>query len=114
MTYLQDELEKDGSSKEPARKVGISTAAVAGIGTLLLYFFPDIPDNVIQLILVALAFLLPIVTSLITRNFVWSPASVFQVVSESVKDTLKQPASKVITDTNKEERLKLRKDLPTD
>jgi hypothetical protein len=76
-------------SKEPALKVGTATGTVAGLVSLLLAFNPNlITEKQTLLILVVAAFLLPIITAISTRKFVWSPASVIAVLDEAVKQAL--------------------------
>jgi hypothetical protein len=82
------ELEKEPKTTQPALAVGSTTATVAGVLTLVLYFFPNIPNTVIQSLLVISAFVLPLITALFTRNKVWSPASVQEVVDEAVRRAL--------------------------
>lgn len=84
-------LSKDvNPATEPALTVGGGTATVAGVLSLALYFFPDIPNSVIQTLLVISAFGLPIITALFTRGKAWSPASVQEVVDEAVRRALEQ------------------------
>lgn len=85
---LVKELGKSNSTN-PAIDVGLTTTAVTGaIYTILIYVFPQIPDEVVSASFTILAILLPIITSVIIRHKVWSPFSVQQVVDESVKNAL--------------------------
>lgn len=79
------------ATSEPALKVGTLTASVAALGTLLLYFFPKLPESVLMAIIVLLAAILPVITAMITRGKVWSPASVKDVVEESVSRAVAIP-----------------------
>lgn len=88
-TYqLMGQLKNNNSSTQPALAIGATTSTVAGVLSLVLYFFPEIPSSTIQAILVISAFLLPIISAIATRGFVWSPASVQVVVDEAVKRAL--------------------------
>lgn len=81
-------------SKEPALAIGGSVTTVAGALSLLAFFAPDLlSEKTIVIILVASAFLLPMITAFATRHFVWSPASVEEVVNEAVnraEETLRE------------------------
>jgi hypothetical protein len=71
-------------SKEPALSVGATGGTVAGTLALLLYLFPEIPEGTLRLVFVISAFALPVVTAILTRGRVWSPASVVKLVDEAV------------------------------
>lgn len=92
-------LNEENPSTEPAVKVGITVGTVAGLAGLALYFFPNIPEGVIQAGLVLAVFLLPIINGFLTRGKVWSPASVQSLVEEAVKQALEQ-AKKTGTQTS--------------
>lgn len=73
-------------SRNPALVVGGSVSSVAGILSLIAYFNPDLlSDKTVILILVLISFALPLLTAIFTRGFVWSPASVIEVVDEAVE-----------------------------
>lgn len=82
------DIQEPKLATEPAVSTGSITGTVAGVVAIALYFFPNIPPNVIQGILVVSAFLLPIITALFTRGQVWSPDSVKKIVDEAVKNAL--------------------------
>lgn len=90
MTSLSTQLKDSAPSSEPTLVVGSVTTSVAGLLSLVLYFFPSIPSNVIQVLLVASAFILPLLTAVFTRGKVWSPDSVRTVVDEAVAAALEQ------------------------
>jgi hypothetical protein len=75
------------TSTQPALVVGSATGAIAGALSLVALFI-NIPEGVTQAILVIAAFLLPLITALFTKNKVWSPASVQQLVEEAVRRAL--------------------------
>lgn len=76
-------------SKEPALVVGSSTATVAGLLSLIVYLAPDLlTQKQIVGIAVAVAFVLPIVTAVLTRRKVWSPDSVQKLVEEAVESAI--------------------------
>lgn len=85
---LQAQLQDTKLTEEPALKVGFTVGSVAGLLSLITYFYPHIPDSVMQGILVASAFLLPIINAVFTRPRVWSPDSVQMVVDEAIKKAL--------------------------
>lgn len=87
---LLNELEDTPRLKEPAVAVGTIVGSVSGLLSVLLYFFPNIPDGTIKTITVIAAFLLPIVSAYFTRGKVWSPNSVKIVVDEAVAAALEQ------------------------
>lgn len=84
-----DIINTENPSGEPALKVGAATGVIGGLVTLILYFFPSIPDNVIQGVLVVSAVLLPIITAAITRGRVWSPEAVFEVIEVATENAIK-------------------------
>jgi hypothetical protein len=93
MTQPRNELPTtviaNATSTEPALKIGASTTAiVGGIYLILDYFFPSIPDNVLQGIMSIAAIVLPLVVAVVTRSKVWSPNSVQNVVDDSVDKAL--------------------------
>ncbi len=72
---------------EPAAKIGAANSTVAGILALVMFVFPGfVPDKYTNTILVIAAFTLPIITALLTRNYVWSPASVKKLIDAALKD----------------------------
>jgi hypothetical protein len=76
-------------STEPAVGVGVSTASVAGILSLIALFFPNLlTDKQSSMVLVVAAFALPLVTAFLTRGKVWSPSSVEQAIENAVEDAL--------------------------
>lgn len=73
--------------EEPTLKTGTSTAGVAGVLSLVFFFFPELlSERQTTLILVLAAFVLPLVTALFTRGKVWSPASVQELINEATKE----------------------------
>lgn len=89
----------DPSSKlvEPAVAVGSIATAVSCFAVIILYFFPGIPDNVVNSIVTVAAIIFPLITSIIIRKHVWSPASVKKVVKESEELTLEEEAQRRTT-----------------
>lgn len=86
-SLLREFKTSDQKSEEPVVKVGAYTSSVAGILALLAYLAPNlISEKTTTIILVIAAFVLPIVTALLTRGRVWSPASVKILVDESIRD----------------------------
>jgi hypothetical protein len=76
-------------SKEPALVVGSSTATVAGLISLIVFFAPDLlTQQQIVGISVAAAFVLPIITAVLTRRKVWSPDSVQKLVEEAIDSAI--------------------------
>ena len=80
----------DHPATEPALVVGGKTSVVAGVLSVVLYFFPNIPSGVIQGILVVSAFALPLIGAYFTRGKVWSPDSVKMIIEEAVRRALEQ------------------------
>jgi hypothetical protein len=71
------------ASKQPALKIGAGVTTVAGIFSLVMVIWPNLlNDNQELLVYTIIAILAPIVTALITRNFVWSPYSVAELLKE--------------------------------
>lgn len=85
VNQLLYDLENTPKTTQPALATGGSVATIFGALAVLQFFFPNIPDNVIKILLVVFAIVAPIVTAILTRNKVWSPASVQAVVEESVR-----------------------------
>lgn len=80
--FLSDEKK----AAEPALRVGTLTGSVAGILSILVVLFPNLLTNRQTLIILVIsAFTLPIITAVLTRGKVWSPASVEDVIEEAVK-----------------------------
>lgn len=76
---------KDNRIEEPAVATGSSVMTVAGALSLVLFFFPELLNERQQtVVLVLSAFLLPIITALLTRRYVWSPASVQRLIDNAV------------------------------
>ncbi len=91
LEFLESEDEMDvvpnNTSKEPALKVGAATGTITGLIAVLSYFFPKaFESDHTQLLVVLAAFLLPIITAIITRDRVWSPASVQEEVDKAVQN----------------------------
>lgn len=94
-------------SKEPALATGASITTVAGLSSLVLSLWPNlISDSKLNVILVIVAFFLPIVTAIFTRGKVWSPATVQEVLDVAVEDAIKQ------RDKDRSARLMSTKDKP--
>lgn len=86
---------KNKEDKEPALKIGVSTAGVAGVLALVSYLFPHLlNERQTALIFVISAFALPIITAIFTRGKVWSVASVEEVIEEAVQDALASRGTK--------------------
>jgi hypothetical protein len=100
-------LDENKQTSEPAVTVGTTTGTVAGLLAVVLYFFPDIPNGVIQALLVLVAFALPIISALFTRGKVWSPASVQAVVDEAVNRALEAAKKKSTLGALPAEKLRL-------
>lgn len=98
-------------SKEPALTVGTISMLGTGVVALVVYLFPNIPDNAVTVVLGILAVLAPLITALLTRGKVWSLHSVIEVVDEAVAQALKARAAK-LAKVQGEESLKLREDTP--
>ncbi len=78
------------NSKEPALATGATTGTVAGILAIIGYLFPGaIDERTYVIILIAGVFLSPIISAIFTRGKVWSPASVKQLLAETVEETRK-------------------------
>lgn len=79
-------------SKEPAVKIGASVAGViAIIGIVNDVFVPDLLTNSGDSVLYAiLALMAPVATSILTRKFVWSPASVKTLIEDLLKTVPKK------------------------
>lgn len=85
----------DNPSKQPAIWTGVSVTAVAALFSMLNLALPNLmSDQAEQNTLVIAAFILPLITAFIARNFVWSPASVLEVVKEAVTEAEKVQARK--------------------
>ena len=97
---LMYQLKNNNVATQPALVTGSAVATVAGVLAVVSIFIP-IPDGVTQAILVVAAFLLPIITSLFTKGKVWSPASVQEVVNESVKQALEAAGKENVNPTLK-------------
>jgi len=67
---------EESPATEPAVNVGIAVTSVASIVGIISYFLPGMSNDVVQIIAVIVVLLLPVITGLITRGRVWSPASV--------------------------------------
>lgn len=81
----------NNTSEEPAAKVGTFTALGTGIVALLTYFAPNLlNEKTTTLVLVIVAFVLPIVTAFFIRNKVWSPASVQELIDRAVYDATEE------------------------
>lgn len=85
---LLNSLDKEKYDQEPALRVGIVTGTVAGVLSLITYFFPSLPEKQLEAIFAILIFALPIITAIFTRGKVWSPNSVQLVVTESVNNAI--------------------------
>jgi hypothetical protein len=73
-------------SKEPALKVGFIFSSAIGILAFVADMFPNlIPSGVYMWVFFLLTLLGPILTAVLTRGFVWSPASVQAVLNEAIK-----------------------------
>jgi len=75
--------------KNPALHIGTWVSVAVGLYEGFNTLFPNlVPDNIQIVVLVGLAFILPVATSLLIRNKVWSPASVQQVIQEATKEAI--------------------------
>lgn len=86
---LFDELKATPPDKsllpgEPALNTGIKATATMGALWLVGHFFPQLNRDIVDNILILIFFCVPIVTGLLTRGKVWSPASVKAVVQEGI------------------------------
>ncbi len=83
----EDYMIPNNTSKEPALVVGTATGTVSGLFFILQYFFPEmLNERQSQFLLVAVSFLLPILTAAFTRGKVWSPASVQEELDKAVQN----------------------------
>ena len=81
----------NNTAEEPSLKVGGFTASVAGILSLVVFFAPDLmSEKTIIVVLVASAFILPLITALFTRGKVWSPASVQELIDQAAAEATKE------------------------
>jgi hypothetical protein len=82
---LLNDLNTDNNkATEPAFAIGLSTTTLASmIYVIVQLFFPHFPDEKLNDIALVAALVLPIIAGLVTRNKVWSPASVEAVVEEA-------------------------------
>ena len=76
---LARQLDENYTDEEPAVRTGLSTTAVAAIIAGILYFWPNLPNEVVTGIVAVIGILLPIITAFLIRRKVWSPASVMKV-----------------------------------
>lgn len=91
MTDLQKTyaLVKKNPKREPALNTGIATGSyAAGLLGLLTFIFPNINQNYLIIVVIAVAFVLPIITAVFTRGKVWSPATVKDLIEESTKEAV--------------------------
>lgn len=80
---------KNKQDREPALRTGLSIGTVAGILSLVNFFFPELlNDRQNTLILVFAAFMLPLVTAIFTRGKVWSPDTVEQIIEEATEEAI--------------------------
>lgn len=77
----------NSESKEPALKVGAVVSGVfAGVLGIMSLVAPNWTDNkTASFIAMAVTVLLPVFTAIITRGFVWSPATVMELAREVIK-----------------------------
>lgn len=76
----------DKPAKEPALTIGAYTGGAAGLLGLVTTLFPNLlTDRQTTIILVVVAFLLPLITAALTRGKVWSPATVAELVDEALE-----------------------------
>lgn len=79
MNYVQGlskELEETKNNKEPAVQIGTILSAAATVAVVIAQFFPQLDSKLVNVISIVLVIALPIVTSVLIRNKVWSPATV--------------------------------------
>ena len=82
-------LGKTDPPTNPAVNMGVWTTAILGLASIPTIFFPNlISPNIQNAIYVGLAFALPIITALLIRGKVWSPASVKQVIEEATEEAI--------------------------
>lgn len=63
--------------KEPARDVGLSVTVITSIWVLVNSFWPNLITQDVQNAITTIALaLIPLITGILIRNKVWSPASV--------------------------------------
>lgn len=80
----------NNSSLEPALKVGGWTSTVAGLLGLVNWFAPEfLGERGSSFILVISAFLLPLLTAVMTRPKVWSPSSVQDAINNAMDEAEK-------------------------
>ncbi len=80
------QVSEDKTSKEPALATGITTGSVAGILSIIGYLFPDVmSERTFVIVLIVGVFLSPIISAIIIRGKVWSPASVAELFKEATK-----------------------------
>lgn len=76
--------------KEPALAVGTTTGTLAGIVSLIVVLFPDmLTDKQVTTILVVATFVGPIISAIITRSRVFSPATVKELLDQGIADAQK-------------------------
>lgn len=77
---LQSLKDQNSEDRQPALRIGISTGTVAGILSLILYFFPSLPEELVKIVLIVMVIVVPIISAIFTRRKVWSPSSMNQIV----------------------------------
>lgn len=83
-------------AKEPVLLVGGSVGTVAGILGLISYINPNLlTGRTPEIILMIAGLVLPIVTAIFARGFVWSPHSVKELVDEAVTNATRAKATAV-------------------
>ncbi len=91
MDDLYTELEKTKNEKEPAWRIGISTAIISFIITIVTYFAPIEPRT--QTLIFTVGFIVvPFILSYLIRYKVWSPHSVNEILEDisAVRPTLEE------------------------
>jgi hypothetical protein len=87
---LSYELEDDKKkATEPVLNVAAVTYLSGAILSLVIYFFPGMPEEVARNIVGVIAVgILPLITVVVTRAKVWSPASVQKLANKIRRDEI--------------------------
>jgi hypothetical protein len=92
---LSYELEDDKKkAAEPVLTTYIAGLSVAGVVSIIIYFFPNMPKDIALNIAWVIMAVYPVVVALITRTKVWSPASVEKLVKKTQYDATEEERRK--------------------